>query len=312
MESGTLRVLSMPCWWSFAARIAKKLLLYWNQYFVFPVVSWNYFSDTFNLISYMYDVETVLVYTGCGLLIHLPMQVLQKLSNFVLVQFLENRFCRHPKNPTNLSLKLQPNLLQFKQLINRHQNNIQLSHSFFNTSNILTIIYQILQLAQNSVYSTIFILIHNLITYTTLHTNHLKSNKNTITMAKSPPKRLDNKSNQRTSIQCHVKVKLPKNIQQQSYLNIEATKVIAIMEKLNKLNGNGRKTNINNFAPLFESYYEEGTKNTTKPKTPIIVLSGYEEVRGKKQNTIRIMKKMKTTKNIRSRQIWTTLIVTMN
>ena len=97
------------------------------------------------------------------------------------------------------------------------------------------------------------ILIHNLITYTTLCTNHLKSDKNTIPMAKDPPECLVNKSNQRTSIQCHVKVKLPKNIQQQSYLNIEATKVIAIMEKLNKLNGNGRKTNINNFAPLFGS-----------------------------------------------------------
>ena len=52
-----------------------------------------------------------------------------------------------------------------------------------------------------------FILIHNLMTYTALHTNHLKMDKNTITMTKSPPKRLNNKSNQKTSIHCHVKVK---------------------------------------------------------------------------------------------------------
>ena len=40
-----------------------------------------------------------------------------------------------------------------------------------------TSINQIIQSAQNSVYPTIFTLIHNLITHTTLHTNHLKSDK---------------------------------------------------------------------------------------------------------------------------------------
>ena len=72
---------------------------------------------------------------------------------------------------------------------------------------------KIIQSAHNSVYPTIFILIHNLITYTTLRTNHLKSDKNTIIMAKSLPKRLNNQSNQRTSTHCHVKVKRPDKLQ---------------------------------------------------------------------------------------------------
>ena len=38
-------------------------------------------------------------------------------------------------------------------------------------------------------------------------------------------------------------------------------------------NGHGRNTNINQFAPLFELDDKEGTKQRTKPKAPIIVLS---------------------------------------
>ena len=55
---------------------------------------------------------------------------------------------------------------------------------------------------------------------------------------------------------------------------MEATKINAIIEQLDKsdINGHGRKTNINHFAPLFESYTEEGTKHRTKPKTIIVVL----------------------------------------
>ena len=48
-----------------------------------------------------------------------------------------------------------------------------------------------------------------------------------------------------------------------------------IMDQLDKFNGNGykRKNNMNQFAPLYESDNEKGTKKSTKPKTPIIVLS---------------------------------------
>ena len=93
-------------------------------------------------------------------------------------------------------------------------------------------------------------------------------------MAKYPPKRLDNQSNQRTSINRHVKVKRPKNIQQQSSRKAEEMKVDAIMEKLDDSNGNRHKlkTNINHFAPLFESDNKEGTTHSTKPNTPTIVL----------------------------------------
>ena len=42
-------------------------------------------------------------------------------------------------------------------------------------------------------------------------------------------------------------------------------------------NGNGRKTNINHFAPLFESGDEEDNKQSKIPKTPIILLSEDEE-----------------------------------
>ena len=82
-----------------------------------------------------------------------------------------------------------------------------------NTASSLTIIHQIFQSEHNSIYPTIFILIHNLIAYTTLCTNELKSDKKTITMAKYPPKRLSNQYNQRTSIHRHVKVKRPKKLQ---------------------------------------------------------------------------------------------------
>ena len=65
MESGILRVVSKTRWWPLAVRMATNLLLYWSQYFVFPVVFGNYFSGTFNLIPYLYGGEPVLVCTGC-------------------------------------------------------------------------------------------------------------------------------------------------------------------------------------------------------------------------------------------------------
>ena len=53
------------------------------------------------------------------------------------------------------------------------------------------------------------------------------------------------------------------------------------MEQLDESDGNGHgsKTNINHFATLLESGDEEGAKHRTKLKTPIIVLSEYEEGR---------------------------------
>ena len=127
-------------------------------------------------------------------------------------------------------------------------------------------------------------MIHNLITYTTLRTNHLKLDKNTITMAKSPPKSLNDKSNQRTSIHFYIKVKQPKNLQQHSSHKIEAAIVNVIMEKLEESygNGHGSKTNNNYFAPLFESDDKEFTKHRNKPKTPIIVIRKEEEGRENK------------------------------
>ena len=57
-------------------------------------------------------------------------------------------------------------------------------------------------------------------------------------------------------------------------------KVNTIIEQLDELDGNEhrRNTNINHFAPLFESHNEEGTEPGTKPNnTPIIVLIEDEE-----------------------------------
>ena len=123
------------------------------------------------------------------------------------------------------------------------------------TTSSTTSIFQIIQLAQNSVYPTIFTVINNLITYTTLRSNHLKLDKKNFTMAKSQPKTLESQSNQITSIHRHVKVKIPKKLQQQSFWKTEATKFNAIMDQLEKLGGNGhrRKNNINHFAQLYES-----------------------------------------------------------
>ena len=91
------------------------------------------------------------------------------------------------------------------------------------TTTSLMLIRWILQSEHNSVYPTIFTLIHNLITYTTLRTNHPKS-KNTFTMAKYPPKFLKSQPNLRTRAHRHVKVKLSKN------RKMEAMEVNAIME----------------------------------------------------------------------------------
>ena len=73
-------------------------------------------------------------------------------------------------------------------------------------------------------------------------------------MDKYPPKRLEIQSNQGTSIHRHVKLKIRKNLQQQSSYNTEATKVNAIMEQLEKSDRNGhrRRNNINHFALLYE------------------------------------------------------------
>ena len=56
------------------------------------------------------------------------------------------------------------------------------------------------------------------------------------------------------------------------------------MEHLDESNGNRhfRENNINKFAPIYELDNKEGTKNSTKPKTPIIVLSEKEKVRKNK------------------------------
>ena len=63
---------------------------------------------------------------------------------------------------------------------------------------------------------------------------------------------------------------------------MDATKVNPIMEQFYKSDGNGyrSKNNINHFAPLYESYYEESTNNRKKPNTKIIPLS--EKKKGRK------------------------------
>ena len=47
------------------------------------------------------------------------------------------------------------------------------------------------------------------------------------------------------------------------------------MENFKELYRNGHqiKNNINHFATLYETEYEEGTQHGTKPNTPSIVLS---------------------------------------
>ena len=72
-------------------------------------------------------------------------------------------------------------------------------------------------------------------------------------MAKSPNKLLDIQSKQRTSVHLYIKVKIPKNLQQQSSHKTEATKVNAITEQLDELDGNGkhRRNKINHFAPIY-------------------------------------------------------------
>ena len=92
-------------------------------------------------------------------------------------------------------------------------------------------------------------------------------------MSKSLPKRPENQSNLITRIHCQVKVKRTKKLQQQSTQKMETTEVNAIMEKLEKSDGNGyrSKNNINHFTPIYESDYEEVTKHRKKHKTPIIV-----------------------------------------
>ena len=94
-------------------------------------------------------------------------------------------------------------------------------------------------------------------------------------MARYLPKLLDNKSNQGTSIHCHVKANRPNNPHQKSPQKTGATKVNDITEQLGGLDGNRnvRNTNTNHLTPLFESNDDEVTQNRTKPKTPRIVLS---------------------------------------
>ena len=132
------------------------------------------------------------------------------------LQYLKNRFCRHPNNPTNLNLQIHttPNtirtMIQSADIINTI-----IITLIINTTSSLTLIRRIFQLAKNSVYPKIFTLIHNLTTYTILRNNHLKSDKNTFAMAKYQPRYLKSQSNRRTSIHPHVKVKIPKKRQQQ-------------------------------------------------------------------------------------------------
>ena len=94
-------------------------------------------------------------------------------------------------------------------------------------------------------------------------------------MAKSPPKRLNIQSNLRTSTHLHNKAKRPKKPHQKLAEEIKETKFNIIMEQLDDLDENRYEcnTNINHFAPIFESDNEEGTKQRTKSKTPIIAKS---------------------------------------
>ena len=80
-------------------------------------------------------------------------------------------------------------------------------------------------------------------------------------MDKSSHKCIGNQSNQRTSIYRHIKLKCPKKPHQQSSRKTEGMKVNTIMKKLEHSDGkeNGSNTNINHFAPIFESEDEEGT-----------------------------------------------------
>ena len=98
-------------------------------------------------------------------------------------------------------------------------------------------------------------------------------------MAKYIPKRLESQYNWRTSIQHHVKLKRPNNLQQQSSHKTEATKVNAIMEKLEESDGNlyRKRNNINDYLPHYESENEEGTQHSTKLNTPIILPSVNEK-----------------------------------
>ena len=132
-------------------------------------------------------------------------------------------------------------------------------------------IHLIIQSAQNSFYPTIFNLIHNLITYTTIRTNHLKMDKNTFTMVKYPPKLLESHSNRRTIIQRHIKLKRPKKLQQKISCKTEETEVNAIMEQLDESYGNGhcRRNNTNHSSPLYESKNDKGNQHRTKTNTPI-------------------------------------------
>ena len=104
-------------------------------------------------------------------------------------------------------------------------------------------------------------------------------------MSKSPPKRLDIQSKQKSNTHRQDIAKLPNNHPQQSSHNTEATGVNNIMEKLDNSDQNwhGRNTNINQFSLLFESNDEEGTKSMTKPKKiPVVVLSEDEDEDKKK------------------------------
>ena len=91
-------------------------------------------------------------------------------------------------------------------------------------------------------------------------------------MAKYPYKLLWVQSNRRTSIHRRVKVKRPNKIQQQSSHKREATKVNAIMEKLDESDGNWhcRKNNINHLPHLYES--DDDKSAWEKTKTPSMVL----------------------------------------
>ena len=162
----------------------------------------------------------------------------------------------------------QPTTIRTMILLEDIINKIIITY-IINTASSLTSIRRIIQSAQNSVYPKIFTLTHNLITHTTLLKTTLNWTKNTSTIVKPPPKRLESQSNQRTRIHRHVKVEIPKNLQQQSSRKTEAKKVNATMEQLDELDGNGHRmrNNINHFAPLYESYDKEGTHHGKKPRT---------------------------------------------
>ena len=72
MAPVNLKVLSITCWWPLAVKMYTKLIMYLGQFSIFPVVFGKYFSDTFNLVYCLYNVDTVLLWNGGVIYIKRP------------------------------------------------------------------------------------------------------------------------------------------------------------------------------------------------------------------------------------------------